>query len=301
MLDIGQPLVNAGFTASSWTCPENLRAENDRYCRLGKAQYNVISGGNENLKPEKSKQYTLGFRFEPTSSFSVQADLWDVKLRDAVSSVNEAQIFGDPVKFRNLFTTYTEPGTGDTYWAKKTLSINIGQTHNQGIDWETTYRHRFGFGKLESTLAGTYLLKADYTEPGTSDKWTSDMNFFGIDDNVSFRHIVRWTNTLETGPFSNTLTVNYRNGYTDAAQPARNTVTNLNETVRLHVPSFMTFDWQGKWNVTKAVLLRAGIKNIADRNPPLTLRASSGHQVGYDPRYADTMGRTFYVTGSYNF
>ncbi|MRV76554.1 TonB-dependent receptor [Duganella sp. FT92W] len=301
MLDIGQPLVNAGFTASSWDCPANLAKENPNFCRIGKTQYNVISGGNENLKPEKSKQYTLGFRIEPTASFSIQADLWDVKLRDAVSSVNEAQIFADPVKFRELFTTYTEPSTGNTYWAKKTLSINIGQTHNQGIDWETTYRHRFGFGKLDSTLAGTYLLKADYTVPGTSNVWTNDMNFFGIDDAVSFRHIVRWTNTLETGAFSNSLVANYRNGYTDAEQSVRNMNTKVNETLRLHVPSYLTFDWQGKWAITKAASLRAGIKNIADRNPPLTLRASSGHQVGYDPRYADTMGRTFYLTGSYNF
>jgi iron complex outermembrane receptor protein len=43
------------------------------------------------------------------------------------------------------------------------------------------------------------------------------------------------------------------------------------------------------------------VKNLADRNPPLSLRSSSGHQVGYDPRYADPMGRTFYMTGNYSF
>ncbi|SFU76425.1 TonB-dependent receptor [Pseudoduganella namucuonensis] len=301
MLDIGQPLVNAGFTASSWNCPANLERENSNFCRIGKTQYNVISGGNENLAPEKSKQYSLGFRIEPTPSFSIQADLWNLKLRDAVSSVSEAQIFADPVKFRDLFTTYTEPSTGNTYWAKKTLSVNIGQTHKQGIDWETTYRHRFSFGNLTSTLNGTYMLKSDYTRPGTSNDWTTNMNIFGITDEVTFRHIVRLATTLDTGAFSNTLTAQYRNGYTDAEATSRNTATGLNETFRLEVPSYLTFDWQGKWQVTKAAQLRAGVKNIADRNPPFSLRASSGHQVGFDPRYADPMGRTFYMTGSYNF
>lgn len=301
MLDIGQPLVTAGFTSKSWDCPKNLEAENADYCQVGKRQYNVLSGGNENLKPEKSKQYTVGFRFEPTSSFSVQADLWDVKIRDAVSSVSEEQIFGDPVKFRDLFTTFVDPGDGTTRWAKKTLSVNIGRTHNQGIDWETTYRHRFGIGNLTTTLNGTYLLKSDYTRPGTDNDWVNSMNYFGINNNVSFRHIARLTSTLETGAFSNTLTANYRNGYTDAEATNRNLATKQLETFRLEVPSHLTFDWQGKWNITKAAMLRAGIKNIADRNPPFSLRASSGHQVGFDPRYADPMGRTFYLTGSYNF
>jgi iron complex outermembrane receptor protein len=301
MLDIGQPLVNAGFTGKSWACPAVLKAENPDYCRPGNAQYNVISGGNENLKPEKSKQYTIGFRLEPVASFSVSADLWDVKLTDAVDSVNEEQIFNDAAKFRSLFTTYTEPATGDTYWAKKTLSINIGQKHFQGIDWETMYRHRFAVGNLTTTLSGTYMLKADYTMPGTSDQWTSDMNYFGVDNNVVFRHVVRLNLALETGKFMNTLTANYRNGYIDAEATARNTATNKNELLRLDVPSYMTFDWQGKWNITKAASLRAGVKNLTDKAPPLSLRSNNGHQVGFDPRYADMIGRTFYMTGSYNF
>ena len=76
MLDIAQPLVNAGFTASAWECP----IAHPEYCRPGKSQYNTISGGNENLKPETSKQYTIGMRFEPSAKFSVGLDLWDVQM-----------------------------------------------------------------------------------------------------------------------------------------------------------------------------------------------------------------------------
>ncbi|MET0264146.1 MAG: TonB-dependent receptor [Duganella sp.] len=301
MLDIGQPLVAAGFTARPYACPANLAVENSAFCRPGVAQYNVVSGGNENLKPEKSKQYTVGFRFEPSTSFYVQADLWDVKIRDAVSSVSEAQIFANPEQFRQLFTTFVEPGSGQTLWAKQTLSINIGQTHNQGIDWETSYRKRFGFGTWTNTLNGTYLMKSDYTVPGTSNQWTNNMNFFGITDAVSFRHVVRLSSSLDTGAFSNSIIANYRNGYTDASATSFNLGTNANETFRIEVPSHLTFDWQGKWQVNPAIALRAGIKNLADRNPPLSLRASSGHQIGYDARYADPMGRTFYLTGAYSF
>ncbi|KQZ41403.1 TonB-dependent receptor [Duganella sp. Root1480D1] len=299
MLNIGQPLVTAGFTASSYGCPTVLG--NDSLCQPGKSQYNVYSGGNPDLRPEKSKQFTIGFRAEPTNAFSFGADLWDVKMTDAVSEVSEQLAFSDPVKFRDLFTTFTQPATGATYWAFKSLSINIGKTHSQGLDWDFTARHKFGFGNLTSNLAGTYLIKSDYTEPGTSDKWTNDMNFFGTDNKVAFRHVVRWTTTLETGAFSNTLIANYRNGYTDASATVLNLDTNVSEKIRLHVPSHLTWDWQGKWTVNKQLALRAGIKNLLDRDPPLSLRNSSGHQVGFDPRYADPMGRTFYLTGNYAF
>jgi iron complex outermembrane receptor protein len=298
MLDIGQPLVNAGFTAGSFTCPP---LGNDNYCRPGSAQYNVLSGGNENLSPEKSKQYTVGVRWEPNKTFVIGADLWDVKMRDKVSAIEEQQIFGDPVTFRDLFTTYTEPGTGNTYWAQKQLSVNIGQTHYRGIDWDTTVTNRFAFGKLTSTLGGTYMLKADYTKAGTKNDWTSNLNIFGTDDDVVFRHIIRLSTTLETGAFTNSLIANYRNGYTDALATVRNLSTGKNESLRLEVPSFLTFDWQGRWILNKNASLRAGVKNIADRSPPLSLRNSSGHQVGFDPRYADPLGRTFYLTGNYTF
>lgn len=301
MLDIGQPLVNNGFTATSWECPTNLAAENNDLCRPGKAQYNQYSGGNTKLKPETSKQYTLGFRYEPSTSFGVGMDLWDMKLKNAVSAVSQQQAFGDPVKFRSLFTTYTEPSTGTTYWAFNSLSVNIGKSHYRGIDWDIIGRHKFDFGRVSAGLAGTYMLKADYTKPGTDNDWTHSMNYFGINDAVTARNLIRGTLTLETGNFTNTLTMNYRDGYIDADTAVRKEGDKVNTQIRIKVPSRTTFDWQGRYNYSKNLSLRVGVKNLLDKDPPLSLRASSGHQVGFDPRYADPIGRQFYMTGSYTF
>ncbi|RFP11703.1 TonB-dependent receptor [Duganella sp. BJB488] len=297
MLDIGQPLVSAGVTANSYACP----FPGTDMCRPGNVQYNVLSGGNEQLKPERSKQYSIGFRVEPSPSFSFGADLWDVKITDAVSSISEQQIFANPAKFRDLFSTFTEPSTGNTYWAMKRLSINIGKTHNQGIDYDLVGRQKFSFGQLTANLNGTYLMKSDYTRPGTDGDWTSDLNFFGVDNSVAFRHIVRAALTLDTGKLSNTLSANYRNGYRDAQATVRNVDSGKDESIRLWVPSYLTIDWQGKLALTKTASIRMGVKNLLDREPPLSLRASSGHQVGFDPRYTDQIGRTVYLTGTLAF
>jgi iron complex outermembrane receptor protein len=299
MLDIAQPQVNAGFTAGNFSCP----VTNASLCRPGRTQYNVYSSGNENLKPETSKQFTIGARWEPSARVSMGLDLWDVKIRDAVSAVSEQQAFADPVKFSALFaSTYTEPSTGNTYAAFTSSSVNIGRTHNRGIDWDITGRYRFGFGNLTATLNGTHTLKSDYTRPGTSDDWVNSMNYFGINNSVTFKNIARLITTLDTGNLSNSIVVNYRNGYTDAAAEVRDVATNKLVTgFRMEVPSFTTFDWQTRFKFNQAITLRAGIKNLFDREPPLSLRNSSGHQVGFDPRYADPLGRQFYLTGNYKF
>jgi iron complex outermembrane receptor protein len=203
-----------------------------------------------------------------------------------------------------LFSTFTNPATGLKTWAFLRAPINIGRSHNRGIDWDLTVGEKYSFGKFALNANGTYLLKSSYTVPGTDNQWTDSMNKYGINDAVSFRNIVRITPSLETGNFTNSFSLNYRNGYTDAAANPYQLfapIGNAAVAIRLTVPSYTTIDYQGKVLISKAWDVRFGIKNLNDKSPPLSLRTSSGHQVGYDPRYADTMGRTAYINSSYKF
>ena len=300
---IASPKVSAGVTSGSYTCPPALSAEDASLCRPGKEQYNVYSGGNDQLSPEKSKQYTIGFRIDASPNVTFGADLWDVRMTNQVAAVSEVQAFADPVKFRQLFSPFTNPATGLNTWAFLRAPLNIGRTHNRGIDWDMTVGERYSFGKFSISANGTYLLKSMYTTPGTDNVWTDSLNKYGINDNVSFRNIVRITPSLESGNLTNSFSLNYRNGYTDAPANPYSLADKANTVVaiRLTVPSYSTIDYQGKYLINKMWDVRFGVKNLMDKEPPLSLRASSGHQVGFDPRYADTMGRTAYVSSSYKF
>jgi iron complex outermembrane receptor protein len=301
--DIANTLVSNGFTAGSYACPPALAGIDQNLCRPGRVQYNSYRGGNEKLRPEESKQFTLGFRLEPSSSVTFGADLWDVKMTNQVSSVGEIQAFADPTKYRELFTDFADPATGIKTWAFINAPINIGKAHNRGIDWDLTVGEKYSFGKMTLNVNGTHMLKASYTVPGTDSEWTDSMDKYGIDNTVTFRDIIKAGVTLETGQMTNSLTLNYRNGYTDQAATLYSVAAKANAAtpIRLQVPSYSTVDYQGKFAITKLWEVRAGIKNLMDKEPPLTLRTSSGHQVGYDARYADTMGRTVYVNTSYKF
>ena len=111
------------------------------------------------------------------------------------------------------------------------------------------------------------------------------------------------TATTRTGSMTNALTINYRNGYKDQETIPYDVATSKPalSAIRLDVPSYSTVDYQGKFAISKQWEVRGGIKNLMDKEPPLTLRTSSGHQIGYDARYADALGRTVYLNTSYKF
>jgi iron complex outermembrane receptor protein len=297
MLDIAQPLVPNGVTSASYDCPFPGTAA----CKPGKLQYSQLSGGNAQMRPETSKQGTIGIRFEPNNDFGVGADYWEVKIKDAVSAVSANQAFADPQKYKDLFTLYKTPAEPQEYWTFISSSTNIGQTINKGVDWDVTARFKTPVGRLTTGLAGTYLITSSYTRPGTESDFTDSMSHYGENAAVSFRNIMRGTASLDVGRFTHTLTVKYRSGYKDINQLVRDVATNTNVRVALDVPEYTTLDWQTVFSPTKAVDLRFGVKNLTNKMPPLTLRDSSGHQVGYDPRYADPILRTVYLQGSYKF
>ncbi|HAV7102622.1 TPA: TonB-dependent receptor, partial [Acinetobacter baumannii] len=50
----------------------------------------------------------------------------------------------------------------------------------------------------------------------------------------------------------------------------------------------------------KNLELTAGIKNIFDEDPSAS-NVLDNFQYGYDPRYGDPTGRTYYLRGTYKF
>jgi iron complex outermembrane receptor protein len=201
-----------------------------------------------------------------------------------------------------LFTTYQQPAEDKPYYAFKSVSTNIGQSKNSGVDWDMVGRINFNAARLTLNLAGTYVIESSYTLPGSSDVFTTSLGQYNdVSASVTFRNKVRAQATLDTGPFSNSFVINWKSDYKDKLTTVRDVATNKLVNVAVDVPRYMTIDWQGVYNHNKDMSLTLGVKNLFNKAPPFSLRDSSGHQVGYDPRYGDTLMRRVYLTGSYNF
>lgn len=311
MSQIASPVQDFGVTGGTYNCP--LTAANNlanhplaKYCE-GRNQFEAFSGGNKDLKPETSKQWTIGAVFEPVSFMSVGIDLWNVQIKDQVSTVDEALYFSNPNKYIDLFTTKFKASTGTQSLAIKLLPINIGKVENQGIDYDFTVRTKVMDGKLTSRLAGSYLLKSRYTTPGTDNSWETSLNRYGSNSAVSFRNVIKFTTSYDIGSWTHTANVNYRNGYDDKHHDVDNCAVTTNDAnqdcvdVMLKVPSYTTADWQTVYRFSKTMDITGGIINMFDRKPPFSLRNTGSHQLGYNPSYSSPMGRTYYISGNYKF
>lgn len=302
-----------GVSGNTYDCPtaalNALKATDSTVvCRTSGSQYDVLASGNTGLKPEKSQQWTLGFRVEPANWLSAGADIWSVEIEDRIGQLTEDVVMANAAQYLKNFTSYVDPGTRRKYVALYLPNENLGDESYFGMDVEVKTNFTLPVGKLTSTLNWSHLFHYNYQRLKGGD-WFSNLNVFN-DDAVTFRNTVKFTNVLKTGDFENTLTANYKNGYKD--QPCTAADCGLVRTVRadgsiggvvdmttFRVNSYTTFDWQGRWNYNKSLAITLGMLNIFDTNPPLTLKTSGGHQLGYDNRYTDARGRTIY--GNVNF
>ena len=51
-------------------------------------QYNILSGGNENVKPEESESLTIGAVFTPVDGLTLTVDYFDITVEDGIGSVS---------------------------------------------------------------------------------------------------------------------------------------------------------------------------------------------------------------------
>jgi len=81
---------------SGWIRPTNAMTcpvtGSPRDCNT---QFTSKQGGNPDLKPEKSKNFTAGFVFEPSTAFSFGVDYYNIKIDDVVGIPAEEPIFNN--------------------------------------------------------------------------------------------------------------------------------------------------------------------------------------------------------------
>jgi iron complex outermembrane receptor protein len=131
-----------------------------------------VGGSNPDLKPEKSKGFTLGFIYSPTKDFDVLVDAYKVKQKNEVALGSATFLLEHPDKFPadyitrdtstlNLLTDANGnpiPGTGPLI-AVKTPWTNQGSTEISGVDLELKARNNLGeMGRLTSSFKLTHLM-----------------------------------------------------------------------------------------------------------------------------------------------
>jgi len=258
-------------------------------------QFQVLYGGNKDLQPEKSKNATLGLMFEPINNLTLGVDLWAIELKHMIGILASDDVFADPALYADV---YHRNAAGDisvdgsqcpnpaTCGYVDLRTQNLGGLKTNGIDLTASYRLRTAaYGTFALSNNATWVHKYDYQNEENGD-WHKNVAVYS-----GAGPVFRWQNTSNLtwtkGELAAGLTARYKSGYVDVDP------TN-------HVSSYTTFDTYVSWTQKKGFGLTAGVRNLADRQPPLSYQDSQ-FQSGYDPRYYDPLGRTYYVRASYAF
>jgi len=280
-------------------CP-NLATGAPRDCNF---QFTTITGGNPDLKPEKSISITAGIVWEPVKNASIALDAFRINLKDAivVGGLGSTYILSNAARTLQ-YAQFVNRGAADGNAAGVGPIESIVQTNSNlfktqvaGIDVDANYRLRLDNGnRFSFRLSGTYMGK--YDVQGADGTYTSSLDQAL---NASGGVVLRWKHnaslTWDKGPYAVSLLQNYQKGYTDV-------VGNLAPAGSMppKVDAYQTFDLQLAYAGIKNTKLTLGVKNMFDRDPPYT-NLTSNFLGGYDVSYADPRGRFIYASATYTY
>ncbi|MYN17351.1 TonB-dependent receptor [Rugamonas sp. FT107W] len=255
--------------------------------------WNTRRYSNANLKPEHSRQYSLGMVVEPSKQVSMTLDYWNIKRTDLISEIGDDIILGNLAKYGDLVHR-KDDGSIDYIDLRKE---NRGAQLASGLDLTLDYRGvKTWAGNFGGHLSGTYVLNSKI-QNAVGDPYLSNLGRFVTDGVVQ-----RWRHTVtfdwDLGPYSASLSNTYSSGYQD-----QNSAINTDDGTVVaanHVKAYSLWDLSGAWQVSKAFKLRAGVQNLFNTAPPYSNQAFYFIS-GYDPTYTDPRGRRFYASANYAF
>lgn len=260
-------------------------------------QVNGLSGGNPNLRPEESRQASVGVVWSPAGWLNAGVDLFRIKVSDILATPSAQEVVsrfraGDPA-YASLVVL-----NGNDIDLVKTVLANTGNATVQGADVFVTGRHSFGAGRLDAALNGTYMDKFDQMSPGgvMSHKVGTlvDSKGTAVIGADAGGVVLRWKHTLSAtwtqGPWATTLIQNYRARY-EAARDL------LGQRVLMGAEA--TYDANLAWRGLKNTTLTLGVRNLFNRQPQTFVPVAAQFQYGYDVSTYDPRGRFVYVNASY--
>ena len=258
------------------------------------------------LEPEKSRSYNLGIVFEPNSSLTFGVDVWRINIKNLISPLPEQAVFGDPLKYAGKFTRCSQipatgpgitrddidactgfPGIGfDPIAFIEATTENLGELRTSGIDVSAAWRSgATEYGNFGVGFDATYITKHEYQ------RFRDGPFIKAVGRYSDSAPVFRWQHVLtgswNIGPWATSLGQRFKGGYTDQ--------DGVNQ-----VGSYSLFDLSMTWTGVKNLALSAGISNLLDTDPPLSVQNNT-FQRGFDPRFTDPIGRAFMVRATYKF
>jgi iron complex outermembrane recepter protein len=306
------------FTATRYNdpvlCPGGVVAAGGIASRDCGIQFQQLQGGNEQLKPEESDAWTIGFVFQATNNISFGMDFWNYYVESAISVLGEQTIFGDPVRYGNLYVRCSQapaarqfsigacqiPG-GDPLAYVLNTNQNLGDVRTNGIDWQFNWTGApTDIGRFAAAIRGTYVTKYEFqVEP--NGRWFHPVGDYTPQFNNSTGTagpVIRYQQvtslTWDRNVWSATLFNRWQSGYKD-----QNLVPAPYNDHK--VGNYSLWDLSATYTGFRNLTLQAGVLNVLDTDPPFTNQVGRFQARAYDDRFHNPLGRTWTLAARYEF
>ena len=248
----------------------------------GAAQVNtmILLGGNDSLKPEKARTYSLGADLRPKAlpGFAASVTFYDIVYNDVVGTPYGlgALMFTDPTfasrVTRNPTNAELASAIEDTvpffYTSDAVPPIgnlldlrqgNFGVRKTNGLDFDANYNRTTGFGSVFAGIAGNYIFKYKTQFSPTTD--VSNSLKGGVP-----RTTLRTTLGFTAGPVTFVNYVNHRSGITSAFATPTGSST-------FHADGYTTVDLRASYKlpetgIAKGTELGIQVNDLFDATPP---------------------------------
>ncbi|HYC37295.1 MAG TPA: TonB-dependent receptor [Usitatibacter sp.] len=272
----------------------------------------IVLGNSDDLKPQKSKNSTLGFVLTPPAlrGFRLETNYFRIEYEDRIANTPlTAILLGNPASFASLVIRNPSIADVERYIAiarqglfglrlipptrafdPATVAVivdqrrrNLSLVETSGYDVAAQYDMRVAGGEMQVGLTATYI--KDLVQQVTP----SSVPFSSVDtihNPVQLR--LRGALAYARGPWTGNLFVNHVSAYEDNRlapfQP---------------IGSFTTVDARIAYDFGKGarrgflsgLTVALSAQNLFDKDPPITRVINNDRDIGYDPTNANPLGR----------
>jgi iron complex outermembrane receptor protein len=245
-----------------------------------------LSGGNLNLGPETSEQYSLGVVFQPSARLSASFDFWSIAVDDTIGSLTIRQLLDNIRDFPDRVVR-----TNNIITLLDLRADNIGSRRTEGLEVSLRAGADVLGGELTAGLDGTYLLKKREKFLPASPFGPSLIGIFTYAGDLGLKWKHNAFLNYSKDDFNHTLSQLYRKGYKNNALRASATRPDY----KARVKSYVIYNMSASYAFDERFKLTGGIKNLFDTDPPfaITYDSNTGAGSSWEPRVADPRGRSF--------
>jgi iron complex outermembrane recepter protein len=277
--------VTANGTRDPIQCP--VFNANNPSCSF---QFTTITGGNPDLQPETSTEYSVGTVLQPINNLNINLDAFWIFLKDqiVVGGLSSATILANAANATTFARFITRDPVTNNIVSIQQTNANLFKVAVSGLDGDISYKFDMGSaGSLGWHGNGTYFYK--YQSQGPTGVY---LNQIDTGTTAAGGVISRWrfneTLSYDIGDFDIAFTHNYQKRYHD-------TPSNITAVAR-YVGQYQTFDLQASYHLEKNFTFSLGVLNMFNANPPYANYAATANNFigGYDVSYGDPRGSFVY-------